>query len=195
MSSKSLTSKQRNCPKLCLMKAWQSPRRFWLNLRPRRTEWVRWIWMDEVVLKDTDRRWSCRSNCAVASSYINVTTAIRPSRSLVTWLDTSGYTRERSHLFVRSVIEGSLSSPRWIAISRRMSEVNNKEWIFNDCHVSPKWMLGVQYVLIRYDLYCTGTVGINALHAKFFSKNINLYLQLISFLHTDITQFVEILLM
>ena len=35
--------------------------------------------------------------------------------------------------------------------------------------------------------------GVNLLHAKFFSGNINIYLQLISFLHTDMTWIVEIL--
>ena len=36
--------------------------------------------------------------------------------------------------------------------------------------------------------------GINSLRAKFFNININLYLQFISFLYTDMTQVLEILL-
>ena len=36
-------------------------------------------------------------------------------------------------------------------------------------------------------------VEINSLRGKFLSKNIDMYLQLISFLHIDMTQVVEIL--
>ena len=34
---------------------------------------------------------------------------------------------------------------------------------------------------------------INSLHAELFRKNINMFLQFLSFLHTDMTQVVEIL--
>ena len=35
---------------------------------------------------------------------------------------------------------------------------------------------------------------LNSLHVKFFSKNIKMYLQFLSFLHTNMTQVVEIVL-
>ena len=44
------------------------------------------------------------------------------------------------------------------------------------------------FIKIRY-----ATVQVNSLLAKLSSKNINMYLQFISFLHTNMTQVVEIL--
>ena len=46
---------------------------------------------------------------------------------------------------------------------------------------------------ISYDFPSHWRICVNPLHANIFSKNINMYLQLLSFLHTDIKQVVEIL--
>ena len=46
---------------------------------------------------------------------------------------------------------------------------------------------------IFYKLLVTLTGNFNPLHAKFFRGNINIYLHIVSFLHIDTTQVVEIL--
>ena len=75
-------------------------------------------------------------------------------------------------------------------------EAFGENWTCNNCTALYVFRWTLEGVEISYSVLGQSTsyyIHINPLRAKFFKRNINIYLHFVSFLHIDMTQVVEIL--